>query len=177
LSYRHTVSIMEWHYDGSSVMVRWGASPPEREKVRSLLEGRPAIHGFISPQQNRQVSQTARSWKTAGGGTGSRPPDGGPPTHCMLCTGVTKDLPDGSQQPLESGAGGVIYRQTLSILNWHEDGTLTSTVWDVTSEEREQVELLFQCRPVLRRVITGKQGREAQQATKDWLTMPDSEVI
>jgi hypothetical protein len=84
---------------------------------------------------------------------------------------------NGSPQPPESEEGRVIYRQTLSILDWHDDRTLTFTLWDVTSEECEQVELLFQYRPVLRRVTTCKQAREARRAIQDWLVIPDSEDI
>jgi hypothetical protein len=176
LSYRCTVSVMKRHDDGTSVMARWEVSLAEREKISSLFEGRRAVHGFISPEQYRQASQTARSWQAASGHTGSQPPDDGQPTHSMLCTGGTRYL-NGSPQPPESEEGRVIYRQTLSILDWHDDRTLTFTLWDVMSEECEQVELLFRCRPVLCRVTTCSQAREARRATQDWLVIPDSEDI
>lgn len=69
----------------------------------------------------------------------------------------------------------MIYRRTVSIVDWHDDGSCCSAIWEADQAEREQVESLFRDRPVARGIVTAEQSAEAYRATRGWLTVREGE--
>jgi hypothetical protein len=61
-------------------------------------------------------------------------------------------------------------RHTLSMVDWHQDGTSASSVWQITEEEREQIEALLSRRSDVEGLVTAEQAAEARQVTSSWLT-------
>lgn len=61
-------------------------------------------------------------------------------------------------------------RHTLTILDWHDDGSSTSSFWYVTTEESEQVRSLLERAPHTEGVVTPDQADEARTITRQWLT-------
>lgn len=61
-------------------------------------------------------------------------------------------------------------RHTLSVLDWHEDGSSTSSVWVVSPAERKRVWDLLRRGPDVEGLVTPEQADEAMTVTQDWLT-------
>ena len=61
-------------------------------------------------------------------------------------------------------------RHTLSMVNWHADGTSASSVWQITEEEREQVQALLARRSDVEGLVTAEQAAEARRVTSSWVT-------
>lgn len=68
----------------------------------------------------------------------------------------------------------MVYKHTLSALEWHEDGTMTSTIWQITPAELDEVTTLLAGRPATHGIITAEQARQASDATRSWLTYQDT---
>ncbi len=65
-------------------------------------------------------------------------------------------------------------RHTLSVLDWHDDGSSTSSVWVVSAGEREQVQDFLGRPPDVEGVVTPDQADEAKTITRSWLTCVNS---
>ncbi len=61
-------------------------------------------------------------------------------------------------------------RHTLSVLDWHDDGSSTSSVWIVSADERERVQDFLGRVPDVEGVVTPEQADEARVITQSWLT-------
>ncbi|WP_018351604.1 hypothetical protein [Longispora albida] len=61
-------------------------------------------------------------------------------------------------------------RHTLSIVDWHDDGTSVSALWTITPEERAQVEHLLSRHCDVGGLITPDQARQAREITSTWLS-------
>jgi hypothetical protein len=61
-------------------------------------------------------------------------------------------------------------RHTLSVMDWHQDGTSASSVWRITDEERKQVEALLGRPSDVEGLVTAEQAAEARRVTSSWLT-------
>ena len=61
-------------------------------------------------------------------------------------------------------------RHTLSMMDWHQDGTSASSVWQISEEEREQVEALLSRRSDVEGLVTAEQAVQARAVTSSWLT-------
>lgn len=59
---------------------------------------------------------------------------------------------------------------TLSVLDWHDDGSSTSSVWVVSADELKQIRVLLGRLPDVEGLITPEQADEARAATRRWLT-------
>ncbi|MYT30395.1 MULTISPECIES: hypothetical protein [unclassified Streptomyces] len=62
------------------------------------------------------------------------------------------------------------HRHTLSVLDWHDDGSSTSSVWVVSADERERVTDFLGRGPDMEGVVTPEQADEARTITRSWLT-------
>ena len=59
---RHTLSMVEWHDDGTSASSVWSSSADERELVRALL-GRPSdVDGLMTAEQADEARRVTSRW-------------------------------------------------------------------------------------------------------------------
>lgn len=62
MAQRHTLSMVQWHDDGTSASSVWSISPDERELVRALL-GRPSdVDGLMTAEQADEARQVTSRW-------------------------------------------------------------------------------------------------------------------
>lgn len=59
---------------------------------------------------------------------------------------------------------------TLSVLDWHDDGSSTSSVWIVSADERKRVHDLLGRLPDVEGLVTPEQADEARAVSRKWLT-------
>ncbi len=61
-------------------------------------------------------------------------------------------------------------RHTLSVLNWHDDGSCTWSRWVISTDEKHRVEDLLGRVVDREGVVTPEQANEARAATQQWLS-------
>jgi hypothetical protein len=65
-------------------------------------------------------------------------------------------------------------RHTLSMVEWHDDGTSASAVWTISAEERELVTALLGRRSDVEGLMTAEQADEARRVTSRWVAFEKS---
>ncbi|MFD9636907.1 hypothetical protein [Streptomyces violascens] len=60
----HTLSVLDWHDDGSSTSSVWVVSADERKRIRDLLGRFPDVEGLVTPEQAAEARAAARKWLT-----------------------------------------------------------------------------------------------------------------
>ncbi|MFJ2753648.1 hypothetical protein [Streptomyces sp. NPDC087297] len=61
-------------------------------------------------------------------------------------------------------------QHTLSVLDWHEDGSGTWSRWVISTDEKHWVQFLLGRAADREGVVTREQANEAQEATQQWLS-------
>ncbi|WP_412542777.1 hypothetical protein R8Z50_09890 [Longispora sp. K20-0274] len=64
----------------------------------------------------------------------------------------------------------MVERRTLSIVDWHADGSASSAFWAITVEQRAQVEAILGRSSDVNGLVTAAQAAEARAATSGWLS-------
>ncbi|MEK2479549.1 hypothetical protein [Streptomyces noursei] len=64
MTHRHTLSVLDWHDDGSSTSSVWVVSADESERVRDFLGRGPDTEGVVTPEQADEARTITRSWLT-----------------------------------------------------------------------------------------------------------------
>ncbi|MFI8343935.1 hypothetical protein ACIF8W_28240 [Streptomyces sp. NPDC085639] len=59
---------------------------------------------------------------------------------------------------------------TLSVLDWHEDGTGTWSRWVISTDEKYMVQVLLGRAADREGVVTLEQANEARAATQQWVS-------
>jgi hypothetical protein len=60
-------------------------------------------------------------------------------------------------------------RHTLSVVDWHDDGTSASAVWAISADERDLVQGLLGRPSDVEGLMTAEQADEARRVTSRWL--------
>ncbi|MCY0924274.1 MULTISPECIES: hypothetical protein [unclassified Streptomyces] len=59
---RHTLSVLDWHEDGSCTWSRWIIDTDEKNKIQDLLARTPNTEGLVTPEQADEARATTRRW-------------------------------------------------------------------------------------------------------------------